>query len=143
MFKLKTAIVLFFSLFFSLPVTGGVDSEEGAIPERFRLKVQVEEVSTRLSKTIIFSTDMLEIIEPESWAFYIFDSPPHAENFQHFTGKALRILMGMGRVPRLLSWDCKTRKGVLVPEGKYYLLLWIKDKEGKRWISYWQAFKVK
>jgi hypothetical protein len=143
MFKLKTAVVLFFSLFFSLPVTGEVDSEKGAIPERFRFKVKVEEVSTSISKTIVFSTDMPEIIDPESWAFYIFDSRPHVENFQHITGKALRILMGMGRVPRLLSWDCKTRRGVLVPEGKYYLLLWIKDKEGKRWISYWQSFKVK
>jgi hypothetical protein len=142
MLRSKTAIIVFFSLFFSLPVRGGVDSEEEAIPERFRFKVQVEEVSTRLSKTIVFRTHMPERIEPESWAFYIFDSRPHVEHFQHVTGKALRILMGMGRVPCLLSWDCKTRRGVLVPEGKYYLLLWIKDKEGKRWISYWQSFKV-
>lgn len=143
MLKSKTAIIIFISLFFTLPVLGGVDSEEEAIPERFRFKVQVEEVSTHLSKIIVFRTQMPEKIEPESWAFYIFDSPPHPENFRHFTGKALRILMGLGRVPRLMSWDCKTKRGVLVPRGKYYLLLWIKDKEGKRWISYWQSFKVK
>jgi len=143
MLKSKITIIIFSSLFFSLPVLAEVDSAVEAIPERFRLRVHVEEVSTRLSKTIVFRTHMPEEMESESWAFYIFASPPHAENFRHFPNRSLRILMGLGGVPRLLSWDCKTKKGALIPSGKYYLLLWIQDREGKRWLSYWQSFKVK
>jgi hypothetical protein len=142
MLKLRIAVISLVTLFLSLPVVADTDEEE-VFPERFRMKVGVEEISTRLSKTIVFRLEVTEEIRAESWSLYIFDSPPHFANLRQFPEKALRILRGMGRVPRLASWDCKTRKGVLVPEGKYYLTLWIKDQEGQRWLSYWQSFKVK
>lgn len=129
-------------LFLSPPLLAEPELEKEEFPERFRLKVGVDEVSTRMSKTIVFRIDKLEGIDPESWAFYIFSRQPHFENLQQFPRGALRILMGLGRVPHLMSWDCKTKKGTLVPPGKYYLILWIKDTEGKRWLSYWQSFKV-
>ncbi len=108
---------------------------------KFKLKVEIENLSFDQGSLILFFLEPKFESDAKSWKLLIVKEKP--EDWKDIGSFLVKTQEGLGLPPLCLVWNSKDENYNTVEKGKYYFSLVLYDRQDQRWASDWKGFKVK